>query len=81
MSKSYDEVTTKQTWVFEDVAFEGQYNNNFDVNKVPNEDRSFVSVCGEVQVVMQFGRVKNLRQKNVQPCERFFLDLNMENLI
>jgi hypothetical protein len=78
MSKSDDEVTTKQTWVFEDVAFGGQYKNNFDLNKAPIEDGSSMSVC-EVPEVMQSGRVKNLRQKIVQPCERAFLDLNMEN--
>ncbi|AES75992.1 hypothetical protein MTR_6g068840 [Medicago truncatula] len=79
MSKSDDEVTTKQTWVFEDLAFGGQYKNNFDLNKAPNEDGSSMSVCGEVPEVMQSGRVKNLRQKFVQPCERAFLNLNMEN--
>ncbi|AES74805.1 hypothetical protein MTR_6g013320 [Medicago truncatula] len=79
MSKSDDEVTTKQTWVFEDVAFGGHYKNNFDLNKAPNEDGSSMSVCGEVLEVLQSRRVKNLRQKIVQPCERAFLDLNMEN--
>jgi hypothetical protein len=79
MSKIDDEVTTKKTWVLEDVAFGGQYKNNFDFNKAPNEDGSSISVCGEVPGVMQSGRVKNLRQKIVQPCERAFLDLNMEN--
>ncbi|AES94873.1 hypothetical protein MTR_5g019370 [Medicago truncatula] len=79
MSKSNDKVTTEQTLVFEDVAFGEQYKNNFDLNKAPNEDGSYVSDCGEAQEVMQSGRVKNLRKKIVQPCERAFLDLNMEN--
>ncbi|KAL6530851.1 hypothetical protein OROGR_014711 [Orobanche gracilis] len=47
VSKSDVEVTTKQTWEFEDVAFAGQYKNNFDLNKAPNEDGSSVNVGGE----------------------------------
>jgi len=50
--------------LFEDVAFGGQYKNNFDLNKAPNEDESYMSVCGEVPEVMQSRRVKNLRQKS-----------------
>lgn len=65
--------------MFEDVAYEGQCKNNFDLNQALNEDESSLSVFGEVPEVMQSGRVKNLRQKIVQPCERAFLDLNMEN--
>jgi len=65
MSYNNDEAPSKQTEVFEDVAFARRYKNKFDLNEVPNEDESSMNVCGEVEETTKSNRVKSKRAAGV----------------